>query len=124
MTAAGGSWLEEAIATRDREGVQPNMGAAGERVNDARRHVRSAGLLAQDDPTPATAACHDAIRKTITAHTAAAGLRPRSGGSSVRLPRRWLRQDAGPHDEDESPGAQPALLRRCVPRRLADAGRH
>ena len=44
-------WLTEALATRDLDRVQPNMGAAGDRINDARRHVRSARLLASEDPT-------------------------------------------------------------------------
>ncbi|WP_420444948.1 hypothetical protein [Candidatus Poriferisodalis sp.] len=61
-------WLAEAIATRDLQRVKPNMGAAGERLNDARRHVRSARILAEDDTTLAIAACHDAIRKAVTAH--------------------------------------------------------
>lgn len=78
-------WLTEALATRDLERVQPNMGAAGDRVNDARRHVRSARRLASDDPTLAIAACHDAIRKALTAHMAAAGLRPRSGEGAHRI---------------------------------------
>ena len=67
-------WLAEAIATRDLERVKANMGAAGERVNDARRHVRSARLLAEDDTTLAMAACHDAIRKAVAAHMAAKAL--------------------------------------------------
>lgn len=55
MTSPGDDWLAEAIATRDVERVKPNMGAAGDRVNDARRHVRSARLLSVDDPTLAMA---------------------------------------------------------------------
>ena len=56
MTAADRAWLNEAIASRDLNRVEPNMAAAGDRVNDARRHVRSARLLADDDPTLAMAA--------------------------------------------------------------------
>lgn len=78
-------WLVEALATRDLERVKPNMGAAGERVNDASRHVRSARLLADDDTTLAMAACHDAIRKAITGHMAANGLRPRGGDGAHRI---------------------------------------
>ena len=52
-------WLTEAIATRDLERVAPNMGAAGERINDARRHIRSAEVLAEDDTTLAMAASDD-----------------------------------------------------------------
>lgn len=78
-------WLAEAIATRDLERVRPNMGAAGERVNDARRHIRSARLLAEDDTTLAMAACHDAIRKALSGHMAANGLRARSGEGAHRV---------------------------------------
>lgn len=78
-------WLTDALATRDIERVIPNMAAAGERINDARRHVRSALLLADNDSTLAMSACHDAIRKAITAHMAASGLRPRAGDGAHRL---------------------------------------
>jgi hypothetical protein len=44
------------------------VAAAGVRINDARRHVKSARALADDDVTLALAACHDAIRKAITGH--------------------------------------------------------
>jgi HEPN domain len=78
-------WLNEALATRDMERVTANVAAAGQRINDARRHVRSARLLSEDDPTLAIAACHDAIRKAITAHMIAAGLRPRGGEGAHRI---------------------------------------
>ena len=68
-----GSWLTEAVVTRDIEPIASNMAAAGERLSDARRHVRSARRLADDDPTLGMSACHDAIRKAITAHMTAAG---------------------------------------------------
>jgi len=71
------AWLSEALATGSLERVKPNMGAAGERINDARRHVRSGRLLAEDDTTLAIAACHDAIRKAIVGHMTAKGLRVR-----------------------------------------------
>jgi hypothetical protein len=85
VTSADDAWLREAIATRDLDRIQPNMPAAGDRVNDARRHVRSARLLAEDDPTLAIAACHDAIRKAVTGHMAAAGLRPHGGEGAHRI---------------------------------------
>lgn len=92
MTPPGDQWLTDALATRDLDRIQPNMAAAGERVNDARRHVRSARLIAADDPTLAIAACHDAIRKAITAHMAAAGLRPRAGEGAHRVVLEYARQ--------------------------------
>ena len=78
-------WLAEAIATRDIERLIPNMAAAGVRINDARRHVKSARALAEDDVTLALAACHDAIRKAITGHMVAKGLRPRNGDGAHRI---------------------------------------
>lgn len=85
MSPERDQWLTEALATRDLDRVQPSMAAAGDRISDARRHVRSARLLASDDPTLAIAACHDAIRKAFTAHMAAAGFRPRSGEGAHRI---------------------------------------
>jgi hypothetical protein len=82
---ADASWLREAIATRDLERVASNMAAAGARVNDAWRHVRSARVLADDDTPLAMAACHDAIRKSIAAHMLANGLRARGGEGAHRI---------------------------------------
>lgn len=61
------------------------MAIAGDRVNEARRHIRSARILANDDPTLAMAAFHDAIRKAITGHMAAVGVRPRTGEGAHRI---------------------------------------
>lgn len=82
---ADGTWLREAIATGDLDRVTSNMAAAGDRVNDSRRHVRSARMLADDDTPLAMGACHDAIRKSITAHMLANGLRPRGGEGAHRI---------------------------------------
>ncbi len=78
-------WLAEALATLDIERVKANLGAAGERVNDARRHIHSARLLAEDDATLAMAACHDAIRKSAADHMAANGFRARGGEGAYRI---------------------------------------
>lgn len=78
-------WLAEAIATGDIERVPANMGAAGERLNDARRHVHSARRIAESDTTLAIAACHDAIRKALTGHMSARGLRVRRGEGTHRI---------------------------------------
>ncbi len=92
---ADSNWLREAIATRDLERVTANMAAAGDRVNDARRHVRSARSLADDDTSLAIAACHDAIRKAITAHMVANGLRPRGGDGAHRIVLEYARHQLG-----------------------------
>ena len=85
-------WLSEAVATRDLERLTPNMAAAGDRINDARRHIRSARTIVEDDRTLALAACHDAIRKAITAHMAALGYRPRAGEGAHRIVLDYARQ--------------------------------
>ena len=68
------------------------MAAAGDRINDARRHIRSARTIVEDDRTLAFAACHDAIRKAITAHMTALGYRPRAGEGAHRIVLDYARQ--------------------------------
>lgn len=85
MTTPARTWLAGALATKDLERVQANMHAAGMRIGDARNHVRSARVLAADDPALAIAACHDAIRKAVTAYMLATGLRPRAGEGAHRI---------------------------------------
>ena len=82
MTSA---WLNEAIVTGRIDRVTANMAAAGERINDARRHIASARSLADTDATLAPSACHDAIRKAITGHMVANGCRPKSGDGAHRV---------------------------------------
>lgn len=85
MTTPAQAWLAEALATKDLERVQANMRAAAMRIGDAQNHVRSARVLAADDPSLAIAACHDAIRKAVTAYMLATGLRPRAGEGAHRI---------------------------------------
>lgn len=85
------AWLTDAIATGDVERIVANMAAAGERVNDARRHLNSARLLAASDVTLAITACYDAIRKAITAHMTANGYRPRNGNGAHRIVLQYAR---------------------------------
>jgi hypothetical protein len=89
------TWLTTALATRDVERVTPNMADAGERTNDARRRVQSARQLATTDPTLAISACHDAVRKSVTGHMAAVGLRPRSGEGAHRIVLDYAREELG-----------------------------
>jgi hypothetical protein len=51
------------------------MAAAGEMINQARTHLRSAATIAGTDPTLAVSACDDASRQAITAHMRASGYR-------------------------------------------------
>lgn len=71
--------VDDLIAQRRIERVPPNRAAIRDWVNDANRHLRSAETLADSDPRLAYAACHDAVRKALTAHMSANGLRPRAG---------------------------------------------
>ncbi len=88
---AADPWLGDAITTGDIERIVKNMAAAGERINDARRHLNSARLLAGSDVTLAITACHDAIRKAITAHMTANGYRPRNGNGAHRIVLQYAR---------------------------------
>ena len=86
-------WLAKAIATRRIERVKANMGAAGERVNDARRHVASARRIAESDTTLAMSACHDAIRKAVVGHMSVNGLRVHTGEDTHRLTLDYARRE-------------------------------
>ena len=61
------------------------MAAAGEMVNRARAHLRSAVLIAESDPTLALSACHDAARQAIAAHMRASGYRATNESGAHRL---------------------------------------
>lgn len=78
-------WLSEALATRRLQHLRPSMAAAGDLVNVARKHLRSAALISEDDPTLSVAACHDAARQAITAHLRASGYRVAGEAGAHRL---------------------------------------
>lgn len=77
--------MAEALATGKLQRLRPSMAAAGEMINRARAHVRSAGLIAAADPTLAVSACHDAARQAISAHLRAAGYRVANEAGAHRL---------------------------------------
>jgi HEPN domain len=58
--------------------VTADPAGARVRLEAARRHLRSAARVADDDPDAAYALLYDAARKAVTAHMLAAGLRPRN----------------------------------------------
>src|SRR3546814_11508887 len=53
------------------------MAAAGARINEARATVKAVRKVQADAPSFAIAGCHDAARKSITAHIVATGYRPK-----------------------------------------------
>jgi HEPN domain-containing protein len=61
------------------------MAAAVDLINTARKHLRSATLIAEDDPTLAVMACHDAARQAISADLRAAGYRVSNQAGAHRL---------------------------------------
>lgn len=79
------TWVGEALATGRLQRLRPSMPAAGEMVNRARAHLRSARLIADTDPTLAISACHDAARQGISAHMRAAGYRVTAEAGAHRL---------------------------------------
>lgn len=82
--AAAEAWIANALLTRQLQKVQPSMEAAGDLINRARRHLRSARKLAAEDPTLGLSACHDAARQAVTAHLRAAGYRVSSEAGAHR----------------------------------------
>ncbi|WP_147463460.1 HEPN domain-containing protein [Cellulomonas triticagri] len=78
----------EFLLSRGRlERVEPSVTSAGFLVAEARRHVVSAGTLAETDPSMAFVAAYDGARKAMTAVLAAQGLRAAAGegGHTVLL---------------------------------------
>ncbi len=57
------------------ETVVSDVAAAWARVDEAKRHLSSAGALRDSDPALAYVALYDAARKSITAHMQAHGYR-------------------------------------------------
>jgi hypothetical protein len=65
--------------------ADPNF--ADRQLTAARRHVKSAGTLCDDDPELAYAAVYDAIRKALSAMLQAQGLRPTTEGGHLAVQR-------------------------------------
>ena len=77
--------MAEALATGRLQRLRPSMPAAGDLVNRARMHLSSAGLIADNDPSLAMSACHDAARQAISAHMRATGYRATAEAGAHRL---------------------------------------
>jgi hypothetical protein len=65
--------------------IRADMAAAGNRINDARATVAAARKVQQEAPSFAIAGCHDAARKSITAHMVARGCRPKKGDGAHKI---------------------------------------
>lgn len=77
------------VSQRIVERVPADPATAGTELRVARRHVESAALVAESDPTAAFALGYDAIRKAIAAHMRARGLRVRSAAGHHRRAGRY-----------------------------------
>lgn len=102
MSPARRDSVSDLVAPRRIEKVATNPRACVEWINDARRHLASAGVLAEADPRLAYAAVHDAARKAITAHMNANGLRPKSGEGSHRAVVAYARERMAPAVDEET----------------------
>lgn len=65
--------------------VVANLDLARRLIASARRHVRSAEAMSDDDPELAYAAVYDAMRKAMTALLQAQGLRPTTAGGHLAV---------------------------------------
>lgn len=70
--------VEDLIRTGRLERVTPDRSQAMRFLDQAGRHLRSARGLLEEDPAGAFSLLYDGIRKSLTAHLAAHGLRVRS----------------------------------------------
>ncbi len=119
-------WLAEAITTGDVERVPANMGAAGEPINDAKRHAHSARSIAESDTTLAIAACHNAIRKAPTADPKIMTVTPSPYGCSHGKERRpgWWRRLPAADVAQEAPARVEVRADAVALSELSDAALH
>jgi len=71
--------LEELLGAGLVELVERDPEIAATRLEEARRHLRSAETIAEEDPNGAYQLAYDGARKAVTAHMAGAGVRIRRG---------------------------------------------
>lgn len=105
------TWLREAVVTRDLDRIRGDMAAAGTRINDARATVKAVRKVQADAPSFAIAGCHDAARKSITAHMVATGYRPKKGDGAHRIVIEYARHVLGHVITDDDLDALDGLRR-------------
>lgn len=91
--------IEAMLANGDLEQVVASPQNAARLVNEANRHLRSAELLAEDDPAGAYDLLYAGARKAMAAALAAQGLRATSRGGHIAV------QDAMTHQLGRSGSA-------------------
>ena len=81
----GGSDVEALIARRSIERVAPSAANAERLMTEAHRHLRSAEVLAEDDPAGAYDMLYAGARKAMAAALAVQGLRATSRGGHIAV---------------------------------------
>jgi HEPN domain-containing protein len=106
MTARLQDLVADALASHRISRVRPNTNRSGDLVNQARRHLDSARLVASTDSTLALAACHDAVRKSVDALAGAMGYRfenkPGAHRTALEYGRLALEGDVADGDWEEA----------------------
>lgn len=78
--------VEELVQQGRLERVEPDREAAESELEMARTHLESVEAVVDDDPVLAYAAVYDGVRKAISAHMRANGLRPTPGiGNHIKM---------------------------------------
>lgn len=83
--AQGRAVIDQLLAQRRLQQVPPNRNYADRLIVTARRHLVSAGSMADDDPEGCAALLYDAARKALVAVLANQGLRATSDGGHLAI---------------------------------------
>lgn len=81
----GRTTIDQLLSERSLERVPANEAHAEQLLESARKHLRSAKLIAATDPELSFSAAYDAARKALTATLATQGLRPTSQGGHLSV---------------------------------------
>jgi hypothetical protein len=81
----GRDQIEELIAAKEIERITPDRDAADRLLAEARSHLASAAVIAEDDPAGAYSLVYDAARKALAAVLENEGLRATSRGGHIAV---------------------------------------
>jgi hypothetical protein len=77
--------IDALLANGELDRVQPSVPLGERMLDEARAHLRSARLLAEDDPVAAFSLAYDGARKASAALLAVQGLRATSRGGHIAI---------------------------------------
>lgn len=81
----GREQIDDLVKRRQLQRVTPSPEAARLLITEAKRHLRSAAAIADDDPQGAYALTYDGVRKAMAAVLEAQGLRATAAGGHIVL---------------------------------------